>query len=366
MAKKTTYAYTPDYVIPPGETLEETMQAHGMTQQELAERTDLTVQTLNRIFKGEQPISYETATKLEYVTPYPASFWNNLEAQYRGQLAKQAEAESLSKNLCWLKTLPIKELVERKTLPATADKIVQLRESLKFFGVSSVEAWQNVWNAPAAAARRSTFFESNPGPTAAWLRLGQIEAGKIECAPYDKKCFESSLHAIRKLTTSDPEQFWPEMRSLCAKAGVALTLVPAFKKAPWSGAAEWLTPVKAMIQLCLRGKTEDKFWFTFFHEASHILHDGKKESFLDSNGSDDYAHDPSEKRADEFAAQMLIAPEHNVGIATIQASADVYYWAEKLDISPGIVAGRYQYLTRKWNFFNDIKRRFQWVPDDAE
>ena len=74
------------------------MEALGMTQLELAERTGLTVQTLNRIFKGEQPITYETANKLEYVTGYPSSFWNNLEAQYRQQLVKVQEARELEKN----------------------------------------------------------------------------------------------------------------------------------------------------------------------------------------------------------------------------------------------------------------------------
>ena len=67
------------------------------------------VQTLNRIFKGDQPITYETANRLEYVTPYPASFWNNLEAQYREKLVKAKEAEDLEKNLEWLKTIPVNE-----------------------------------------------------------------------------------------------------------------------------------------------------------------------------------------------------------------------------------------------------------------
>jgi hypothetical protein len=39
-------------------------------------------------FEGDQPISYETANKLELATNVPALMWNNLEAQYREQLAK--------------------------------------------------------------------------------------------------------------------------------------------------------------------------------------------------------------------------------------------------------------------------------------
>jgi HTH-type transcriptional regulator/antitoxin HigA len=43
----------------------------------------------------------------------------------------------------------------------------------------------------------------------------------------------------------------------------------------------WLTPNKPLIQLSLCGKTNDRFWFTFFHEVAHILLHSKEEIFLD-------------------------------------------------------------------------------------
>jgi len=363
MATKQTYKYESDYAVPPGETLKETIEMLGMTQQELAERTGLTVQTLNRIFNGEQPITYETANKLEYVTGYPASFWNNLEAQYREQLVKVEEVHEMEKNLGWLKTIPVKELKEREILPDTSDKVVLFREALRFYGVSSVESFAKVWHEPKAVARRSTAFENVPGPTSAWLRLGQIEARSIDCAPYDKKKFVANLKAIRDLTTCDPKEFLPEMRRLCSEAGVALVLIPEFKKAPWSGAAEWLSSKKAMILLCLRGKSEDKFWFTFYHEASHILHDGKKK-FLDDEKSA-YSDDLSEKKADDFAADTLIPRHYDQSIVTLKSKTDVLQIAKELCISPGIVVGRYQHLTKKWSFFNDLKRRFKWEKETS-
>lgn len=359
MGTKTTYAYEPDYAIPPGETLEETMQALGMTQQELAERTGLTVQTLNRIFKGEQPITYETANRLEYVTGRPARFWNNLEAQYREQLLKVQETREMENNSKWLESIPIKELIARNILPNTRDNIILFRETLRFYGVSSIESFNSVWSEPKAAARRSTAFRSAPGATSAWLRLGQLEAQRIECAPYDKKRFADNVKTIRNLTTFSPKEFLPQMRQLCAEAGVALALVPELKNAPWSGAAEWLSSTKAMILLCLRGKSEDKFWFTFFHEAGHILNDGKKKSFLDSEKCG-YADDPSERQADAFAAEILIPSHHNSEIAAFRSKKSVIDKASELEICPGIVVGRFQFLTQKWSLFNDLKRKFVW------
>ncbi len=77
------YEFDPDYAIPPGVTLVEVMVSLKMNQKELAERSSLTEQTLIRIVKGEQPISQETANRLELVTQVPTGVWNNLEAQYR-------------------------------------------------------------------------------------------------------------------------------------------------------------------------------------------------------------------------------------------------------------------------------------------
>jgi len=46
---KKRFGFEPDYAIPPGETLKEVMESLNMSQKELAIRTGVTVQTLNRI-----------------------------------------------------------------------------------------------------------------------------------------------------------------------------------------------------------------------------------------------------------------------------------------------------------------------------
>ncbi len=353
------YTFEPDYAVPPGATLRETMEARGMTQRELADRTGLTVQTLNRIFKGEQPITYETANKLELVTGTAAAFWNNLEAHYRGQLAKLQERAQLEKDVAWLKTIPVAELVARKAIPDSSDKVLLFREVLKFYSVSSVEAWAAVWERPAAAARRSACFASSPGPTSAWLRLGQLKAQEISCAPFSKTRLLECLREIRGFTLQAPEIFVPRMTELCASAGVALALVPEIKKAPWSGAAEWLTPERAMILLNLRGKTADRFWFTFFHEAGHILHDSKKEQHIDDGKT--YADDPAERHADAFAAEILIPRKYDPAIAAARSAAEIQNLAARIGVSPCIVVGRFQHLTRKWTHFHGLQTKFQWV-----
>jgi HTH-type transcriptional regulator / antitoxin HigA len=350
------YEFEPDYATPPGATLLEVMESLEMTQKELAVRTGLTEQTLTRIFKGNQPISYETANRLELVTQVPAGMWNNLEAQYREQLAKLDERRRLDAEKAWLKTIPTKELIERGYLEAGQDKVSLLRNVLSFFGVSSVNAWHDVWETPAVAARRSKCFDSQPGAAASWIRQGELQAHQIDCAPFNKSRFQQILQEIRILTREDPDVFVPKMKELCAASGVAVALVREMKKVPWNGASKWLTANKAMILLNLRGKSEDKFWFSFFHEACHVIKD-KKKDLLINDGSN---NDPREKRAEAFASELLIPEQYNDRIRAFQANQEVVGFADELGISPGIVAGRYQFLTGNWHIFRDLIRKLEW------
>lgn len=80
--------YNPDYVSPPGETLEELLAEKGMSQAELAKRTGRRTKTVNQIIKGIAPITPETAIQLERVLGAPASFWNNRERKYQEYLAR--------------------------------------------------------------------------------------------------------------------------------------------------------------------------------------------------------------------------------------------------------------------------------------
>ncbi len=358
MSIKKRLHFEPDYAVPPGVTLQEMSRSLGMSQKELALRTSLTVQTLNRIFKGVQPITYETANRLELVTGVPARFWNNLESQYREQLERMEEKKRLAEGLEWLKLIPLKELLKRKVIQAQKDSVLQLREVLTFYGVSNIDAWKKIWKKPAVAARRSPCFNTDPGSASAWIRIGELKAQRIKCQAYDKSKFEMALREIRSLTCKEPDAFEPEMLRLCAAAGVALAFVKEMPKVPWNGATKWLTPTKAMIILCLRGKGEDRFWFSFFHEAGHVLHDSKKDLLINDGSTDD----PREINANNFAREFLIPEKFNSRIIQAKSDTELIKIAKELNISRGIVAGRYQFLTKKWNYHTHLIRKFSWDP----
>ncbi len=98
------YAYEPDFAVPPGRTLQETIDALEMDQRELAKRTGLSVKHVNQVIKGVASITQDTAIRLERVTGVPARMWNSLEANYRERLARLDERSRLQGSLDWLKT----------------------------------------------------------------------------------------------------------------------------------------------------------------------------------------------------------------------------------------------------------------------
>jgi addiction module HigA family antidote len=87
-------SFQPNYAVPPGETLRETLEFLGMTQAQLADRTGRPKKTINEIISGKAAITAETALQLERVLGVPASFWSNLERRRNSALIKNGSKNS--------------------------------------------------------------------------------------------------------------------------------------------------------------------------------------------------------------------------------------------------------------------------------
>ena len=269
-----------------------------------------------------------------------------------------AAERNLEVDLDWLKSIPVTELAKRGAIPTVKELVERLASVLQFFGVASVAAWYAGWQEPEFAFRKSTAVAQQGSAIAAWLRLGEIQAIERECKPYDAKRFHEVLTEIRSLTTLRPGEFVSRMIELCAETGVALVFVREIKGAPVSDAAKWLTPQKAMICLSLRGKWNDRFWFTFFHEAGHVLNDSKREVFVDIDQTDN----PNERAANEFAARFLIPARHESELPGLKSAVSVVRFAARIGVHPGIVVGRLQNdKILPYSHLNGLKVKFQWL-----
>jgi len=360
MNKRNKQTFRPDYAVPPGDTLLETIEAMGMSQAELAERTGRPKKTINEIIMGKAAIMPETAIQLERVLGVPASFWNNLEQNYQETRARIEEQKRLEKQISWLNKIPVAELIRRGLVKKAENKTEQLATVLNFFGVASVEAWGDQLQKAEVAYRRSKIKKDNEGIVAAWLRLGELEAYKTECQPYDEKRFKDALKQIRLLTVKVPEEYISKAKELFANAGVALVFAREFTKLGTSGATWWMNPKKAVIQLSLRYKTDDHLWFSLFHEAGHILLHGKKAMFLDDSIA---SSESAEVEANKFASDFLIDPkDYRTFVKQGDFSiASISRFAESISLAPGIVVGRLQHNSHlSYRQCNELKVKLVW------
>jgi hypothetical protein len=108
----------------------------------------------------------------------------------------------------------------------------------------------------------------------------------------------------------------------------------------------WVGAQRAVLQLSLRYRTDEHLWFTFFHEAAHLLLHPRKGVFLEVGG--DAVDEVREVEADRWARDYLIAPsEWQAFVEQGDFSLDaIGGLAERLSIAPGLVVGRLQHEGR--------------------
>lgn len=357
---RTVNAYNPDYPIPPGWVLEEHLEAKGWSQNTFAEKCGRSTKLISQIVSGHAPIEPQTAIEFERVLGMDASIWMNLETSYRLFLTKQEIDKHLERDLAWANKFPLNDLFNLGIVTKKkADKNV-VEQLLRFLGIGSSEVWYANQDNLASKLhfRKHNTTELSLESLSVWLRMGELAAEQQECQPYNKSRFIQNLSKIRELCRLDPQDFYPRMRDFCNDAGVAMVVLPQLHSLPLSGIARWLRPDKALITLSLRFKTNDHFWFSFFHEAAHILLHSKKCMFVDTMNHESSSDDETE--ANLWSANMLIPEKEYQTIKnSVLNTANITEFSRKLNLHEGIIVGRLQHdHLIPWSRFNHMKLQF--------
>lgn len=361
MAERRDYPFVPDVAIPPGETIAEILEERGITQSDFAQLLGRTEKNVSQLINGKAPIGHDLAIDLERVLGAPSSFWNNSESTYRDLLARHEEKDRLSAEVAWARQFPLKEMEEQGFIAREGGAGEQTAGLLDYFGAASTDAWKGYWASPKRlAARMTSAYTPDVPALTAWLRAGEIAARGVETAPFDAKAFEEIVREAPALTLGDIEQAVSTLQARCAQAGVALVLVPELPKIRCSGVSRWLSADKALIQLCLRYKTADQLWFSYFHEACHILRHSKKRTYVAYLNEQSY----EELEANGFAADALIKPAAWADFVSQgkPSKAQVMDFAGAQRVAPGVVVGRLQHEKLiPFAQMNDLKVPLTWV-----
>ncbi|MFV8753183.1 ImmA/IrrE family metallo-endopeptidase [Nannocystaceae bacterium ST9] len=361
-------SFSPDWISPPGDTIEDLLEERGWTKAEFALRTGFTAKHVNELLKGRVPITADAAERFSRVLGSTPEFWLVREARYQAALARRKTSEVANDDAGWLKELPLAWMRKKKWVKTFEHRGEQVKECLSFFEVASVSIWRECYAAPVVAFRASAKFEKKVGAIASWLRKGEIETQEIECKPFDKVGLKETLTDLRVLTREeDPGVFGPKLVELCAANGVAVAFVPAPPGCPVSGATRWLTADKAMLLLSLRHRSNDHLWFSLFHEIGHLLLHGKKLLFIEGLDGLDDEH---ETEANLFAGRVLISDQdvrrlHEIAKTSRVLEPQIAAFAVEIGVAPGIVVGRMQkegWLT--WQQMNGLKVRYEWAGNE--
>lgn len=359
--------FSPDWVSPPGDTIAAILNERGVTRDEFGKWVQLSHAEVDHLIAGTTVITASLATLLAEVLGSTPSFWKKREARYRQGLQGLEREGSSPGSLEWLGNLPAREMADLGWIRPTNSKATSVAACLQFFGVPDVPNWRNAYKdtLDAIAFRSSKAFASRPGAVVAWLRQGEIIASDVKCDPWDPKRFRHELECIRVLTREeDPADFLPELARRCATCGVALVVLRAPKGCKASGAVRFLPGDKPMLMLSGRHLSDDHFWFTFYHEAGHLILHAQRLIIEVSNG-DDALSDQEEGEADTFAGDLLVPPEHQPEMLRLKANKiDVIRFARRIGVSRGVVVGQLQHrgIIRR-DQLNGLKHWFHW--DDA-
>ncbi|HPW36825.1 MAG TPA: HigA family addiction module antitoxin [Syntrophorhabdus sp.] len=334
--------YFPDTVTHPGVTLDEKLSEMRMSQKEFALRSGKPEKTISQVISGQSSITPDMAVVFEKVLGIPASFWMKRQQLFDEAIARQKAKENVASSIGWAKRFPYNEMAKKGWIEASREIEERTEKLLNFFGISSAQSWERLYmeQERMASYRISLKHTSEPEAISAWLRQGDLDAKKLPASPYIPKKFRSSLKNIRTLMVQQPDNFFIRLQDICLSTGVKLVYTPCLPHAPVNGCTRWLGD-NPLIQLSGRHKRNDVFWFTFFHEAGHILMHGKKAVFMEMEAT--YEHDPEkELEADKFAIDNTLTEEEEQEIieSLPLTPKEIVVLSKKFNTHPAIIVGR--------------------------
>ena len=340
-------------IFPPGEFLNEELEARGWTQTTLAEIMGRPTRLINEIVAGKKSITPETAVQLGDALGTGPELWMNLESQY--QLSKVVRADGLIVRRAKLyERFPVREMIKQGWIEAS--KVVEvLEQQLRdFFSLKSLDD-----PIEFSHAARKTQAEAPANPLQfAWLfRARRLAAELKPTVAYSRQALEAALPRLAALRSAPEEA--RHVARLLAESGVRFVVVEPIPGSKLDGACFWLG-AEPVVALSLRLDRIDNFWFVLRHEIEHVIREHGREGFVldqDLEGTD--ATSEEERVANQAGQSFCVAEADMVDfmnrVGPFYSEQRVVGCASRLGIHPGLVVGQLQRRLDNYAFL----RRYQ-------
>lgn len=331
-----------NYAVVPGMYLQEWLDDEQMTQQALADRLGISRKTVNGILKGTQPISQDTAIKLERVTSIPRDSWIRLEAKYREDLARLEDELKMASSVDII-TPPLGKFLRDKGLTTATKrnpgKLVT--DFLNVVGYGSIDTYTKGVDCvfSSIATLKEAGKSVDPASMMTWIALGEnAEPSAADgVKAYDEALLKASLGSLKQRAATTDDMTLTDIVLQLEQCGVTLQFISAPEQFPLHGLTRWTKAGNPVIQMTGRRKKDGFIIWTLFHEIGHILNDGNVGitlSYIDERHS---SKSESEKRANNFAREVLIGPEGLSPYHDCKTSTRIQRIAQDRGDCPGVV-----------------------------
>ncbi len=331
----------------PLEAIRFRMEQAGLKQRDLAPLLGGRSR-VSEVLSGKRPLSIRMMRALHTKLGIPAEV-----------LLQEPRPERTWQNDIRWEKFPAVEMARRGWLPG-------LRKSSRRGAEPAADALRSFFRRPASYDPAPAFLRQHirsgskmdEYALAAWrVRVLQLASGQ-NVEAFSAERLAAGLSTLAQLSyLSDGPRL---AREYLAKSGVALVVLEHLPRTHLDGGALCSPEGRPVVALTLRHDRLDNFWFTLFHELGHVvLHLAAADHptvFVDDLSPEPGELDEMEKEADRFAAVNLIPEKDWQDFYKKEdiSSKDVEALADRLRISPAIVAGRIRRETGNYRRFSNL------------
>ncbi|MGT2427505.1 MULTISPECIES: helix-turn-helix domain-containing protein [Actinomycetes] len=335
-----------DWAVSPGLYLQRALEQRGLRQSDLAERTGLSTRYVNQLVRAKAPVSGDVAVRLARALGMPARFWSQVAADYELHESTVRDDAKLEDYRAWAAQFDVPTLRKHRIISALDSAVDVVDKLLRFFAVSSPDAFANTYQRPRVSFRRSQAFEVAEPNTALWLRLAELQAERLHAPALSPGKLRKTVSALPNYSTLPLVDGFNAARRTLLEAGVSLVFVTTVPGTHVQAATWWFGADRPVIAVTERQRRVDTFWFSILHEVGHVLLHPRRHTFLDLAAQlKADTDDDAEIEANEFAQQQLTG---TTGVDTLRAIAnrdELAQFAAQRGIGLTVVAGQWAFLT---------------------
>jgi HTH-type transcriptional regulator/antitoxin HigA len=361
-----------DWTSPPGDTIRRLMATREIDRAELGDALGLSAPDFDELLAGRLRLTEALAATLADNLGSTVRFWLARDKAFILDMARLDASSSQDSERSWLASMPTASMRKYGWVgKATRSREKLAQEVLSFFGCHSIQEWGQRYSSGvgAVAFRTSLSLASDGMATLVWLRAGERAAAGHETPSFDKIAFEKALPTLKRLSVfKRPAVFLPRLVEACRALGVTVVTARTPEGCRASGASWFDAAGNPVILLSFRYLSEDHFWFTFFHEAAHIVLHGK--THIDGDGVDGVRVMGTDTELQEHEANALA--QELLFPADLRAELDqrgvrpksIMAIARAAGVTAGIIVGQLE----KAGVVNPgslsfLKHRYRWTDD---